>query len=363
MNYLFELIQLAFGVRLALSGTPTASEWLSLYKEAKKQTVLGIIIDGLEKLPKNQIPEELLFQWIGDSQVIGQQNELHISVLKKTYKCLRDDDIPVVFMKGLVCGSRYPNPKRRQCGDIDFVVSEKDFSNTLDALDTIGQVDRSLIHEHHGMAFVDGVTLEPHYKVHNFQNPSVDEAMQKMFEEVFPQKLIEVEIGGEMFPVFPPSFECVMLVGHMVNHVYAEGLGLRQVVDLMMFIQKEYEVLKSEECQRYLKMMKMERAFRLFACVCEKYLGMSHELLYLEYNAKEKEFAVKLMADILEVGNFGMGADYIGKEKVLRPLRSYMWVVGRCIKLGYLCPAEARWWPVSKLYRYCWKKRNHSYKF
>lgn len=357
MNLLLELLQVAIGTRDCLSRTPSDAEWAKLYNASQTQAVVGIMADGLERLPQDQLPKkELLLQWIGMCQMIEAQNALHQSVLIKTRDCLAKGDVSVAFMKGLVCGTRYPNPKRRASGDIDFVVAEKDFDITLDLLEAIGTVDRDLIHEHHGMAFVDEVQLEPHFKVHNFQNPSVDKAMQKMFAEVFPQKLVEVEIGGKKIPVFPPAFECALLIGHMVNHVYAEGLGMRQVVDLMMFIQKEYEDIRSVECQRYLNRMKMERAFRVFAFVCEEYLGMSHELLNLDYSDKEKRFAGKVMADILEVGNFGRGADYLGKEKALRPLRSYLWVVGRCIKLGYLCPAEARWWPVSKFRRFLWKK-------
>lgn len=361
MNLFLELLQVALGTRDCLSRTPSVAEWEELYNASQTQAVVGLMAVGLERLPRKQLPkQELLLQWIGMCQIIEAQNALHQSVLIKTRDCLAKGGAKVAFMKGIVCGSRYANPKRRACGDIDFVVAENDFAKTLDLLETIGTVDRELIHEHHGMAFVDEVQLEPHYKVHNYQNPSVDKAMQTLFTEVFPQKLVAIEIGGEKIPVFPPAFECALLVGHMVNHVYAEGLGMRQVVDLMMFIQKEHEIIKSEDCQRYLGMMKMDRAFRVFACICEEYLGMSHELLCLDFTAKEKQFAGKLMTDILSVGNFGRGADYLGKEKALMPLRSYLWVLGRCIKLGYLCPAEARWWPTSKFVRFFHKQRKRS---
>lgn len=355
---LLELVLVGLGVKNEISHIPSPGEWSRLFELSQVQAVAGLAFVGVQRLGEQRCkpPFELLMEWIGLAEQIKSQNEIHRNVLKKTLLCLKSHNRDVAFMKGLVVGARYPNPFCRQCGDIDFVVAEKDFTKTLDALDTIGRIDRALIHEHHGMAFVDEVQLEPHFKVHNFQNPSVDDAMQEIFAEVFPQELIEVEIGGEKIPVFPPAFECALLVGHMVNHVYAEGLGMRQVIDLMMFIQKEHEIVKSEECQRYLSRMKMERAFRVFSCVCEDYLGMSHELLNLNYRDKEKRFAGKIMADILEVGNFGRGADYLGKEKALRPLRSYLWVVGRCIKLGYLCPAEARWWPVSKFRRFLWKK-------
>lgn len=360
MFLLLELLQVALCARDTLSRVPSAKEWTDLLDASQIQAITGICVDGIERLPENQRPPfDILIRWIGLCQMIEAQNELHLTVLAKTRDLLREGGVEVAFMKGLVCGSRYPNPRRRTCGDIDFVVAENDFSKTLELLEIIGTVDRELIHEHHGMAFVDNVQLEPHYKVHNFQSPTVDSAMRKMFIEVFPESLVEIEVDNEKIPTFPPAFECALLVGHMVNHVYAEGLGLRQVIDFMMFLQKEREFIKTVEYNRYLEMMKMERAFRIFACICEDHLGMSNGLLDIEYTAKEKLFAGKLISDIMKVGSFGRGVDYFGRNKAFIPLKSYFWVVRRCLKLGYLCPKEACWWPISKINRFL-KKISYS---
>lgn len=329
-----------------------------LLQEAEKQTIVGLVADGLtnNKQFDNGSKEEK-FQWIVMTSQIGTNIEKHQRVLRKTIESLHAGGIPVAFMKGLIVGNRYPNPYRRQCGDIDFIVSGKDYQRTLGVLDEIGKVDYSLVHEHHGMAFVDGVTLEPHYKVHNFQNPKVDDAMREMFLEVFPQSIVYEKVGDIDVPTFPSSFECAVLVGHMVNHVYAEGLGLRQVIDFMMFLDKKYARLDKDKCHLYLNQLHMERAFRIFVRICEKFLGLSEKLLNLSYTSKESAFADKLIEDIMKVGNFGRGENYLGKTNVLRPIRSYLWVVRRCVKLGYLCPAEAWWWPVSKVRRFFGKKQ------
>ena len=353
MQLLLELVQVSIGARECLSHNPSSKEWDELFRMAQVQTIVGILVDGLERLPAIQRPpSNILLEWIGVAQIIESQYRKHKILVAKTLECLNEEGIKVAFMKGLVCGSRYAHPERRQCGDIDFVVCEEDFQKTLDQLERIGEVDRDLIHEHHGVVYVDGINLEPHYKVHNYQNPKVDKAMKEMFMEIFPQSLVLTNIGEFAIPSFPPAFECALLVGHMVNHVYAEGLGLRQMIDFMMFLQTEHEATKAEQCKRYLKMLHMERTFRIFSCICEEYLGMPHGLLNIDYKEKERNFSVILMNDILEVGNFGGGASYLGTNKVLMPLRSYVWVFGRCCKLGYLCPAEARWWPFSKLVRY-----------
>lgn len=358
-----ELLQVALNTRDKLSVTPNATQWKELFKLSQVQSVTGILLDGIEIIPETQRPpQNLLLEWIGYAQSIEARYRGHQVVIGKTHDSLVSGGIKAAFMKGLICGSRYPNPSRRQCGDIDFVVAKEDFSKTLDNLEHIGNVDRELIHEHHGMVFVEGVTLEPHYKVHNFQNPQVDKAMREMFEEVFPDKLIHVQIGDKPIPAFPPAFECALLVGHMVNHVYAEGLGMRQVIDFMVFLQKESKAVLSGDCKNYLERMRMVRAFHIFAFICEEYLGMSKELLKIEYTKKEKQFAQKLIEDIMTVGNFAMGANYLGKNKALQPIRSYLWVTGRCIRLCYLCPAEARWWPISKFRRYFLLKKLFKFK-
>ena len=354
---LLELVQVGLGVKRELSHNPSSEEWSSLFELSQIQAVTGVAFDGAQRVAEkgSKPPFELLMEWIGLSEQIKSQNEIHRSVLKKTLSCLKSHDIDVAFMKGLVVGARYPNPKSRQCGDIDFVVSEMDFSKTLDALDTIGEVDRSLIHEHHGMAFVDGVTLEPHFKVHNFQNPKVDEAMRELFGEFFPDDLAHENIDGEDIPTFPPEYELAILVGHMVNHVYAEGLGLRQMIDFMMFMNKKYPSIDKEKGIGYLRRVKMERTFRIFTCICERYLGLAKRISGLDYSEKERRFADFMMEDIMKVGNFGRAKRNVGHHFLMRPINSYLWVTKRCWLLGYLCPAEVRWWPFSKVGRFIWK--------
>lgn len=84
----------------------------------------------------------------------------------------------------------------------------------MEVLEKTVKVDHNLVHEHHGMAWVDGVMVEPHYKVHNYQCPSTDHAMQEMFASVFPSELSSADMGGYAVPVFPPTLECIPDIAH-----------------------------------------------------------------------------------------------------------------------------------------------------
>ena len=66
-----ELIKVALGNENELSKNPTVDEWYIIYKEASNQAILGVLFQGVQKLPKGQWPpQELLFEWIGMAEYI-----------------------------------------------------------------------------------------------------------------------------------------------------------------------------------------------------------------------------------------------------------------------------------------------------
>lgn len=346
-----------FGEKLYASDFAEA-DWKSIFQLADEQTVSALLLDGMSLLPSEciTIPLGDKLKRIATMQRIEQMNRLHRKVIIKIDQALKSEGVPVVFMKGQTTALRYPNPLHRTPGDIDFVVDQKDFKKTMEVLEKIGKVDHDLVHEHHGMAWVDGVTVEPHYKVHNYQCPSTDHAMQEMFASVFPSELSSADMDGYAVPAFPPTFESVFLISHMVNHVYEEGLGLRQVIDYAMFLSSCADKIDWLQHHEYLRQMHMERAWRIFTCICVDYLGMSLPSQVEPFSHQEKVWAEKMMTDIMRVGNFGRG-EYVFQHRGLKDaFNNYCWVVKRCWNLGFVCPSEARWWIISKVKRFFWKK-------
>lgn len=142
----------------------------------------------------------------------------------------------------------------------------------------------------------------------------------------------------------------------MVNHVYEEGLGLRQVIDYAMFLHRCADKVNWMQHHEYLHRMHMERSWRIFTCICFVYLGMPLPSQVEPFSYQEKVWAEKMMADIMRVGNFGRG-EYVFQHRGIKDaFNNYCWVVKRCWNLGFVCPSEARWWIISKMKRFFWKK-------
>lgn len=332
--------------------------WKDVIHLADIETVRGLLLDGISLLPQELMPDEdTVMDLAGRQSKITQHNQVHRETIVQIDKALKANGITAVFMKGQITALRYPQPLHRQPGDIDFVVGKIDFPKTLDVLDNIGKVDRNLVHEHHGMAWVNGVTVEPHYKVHNYQRPSTDKAMQEMFSEVFPDKLIKADLDGYKVNVFPPTFESVFLISHMVNHVYEEGLGLRQVIDYAMFLNKCADKIDWLQHDEYLHRMRMQRAFRIFTCICVEYLGLHLPLQIEPFSYQEKQWSKELLRNIFKLGNFGRGISQANGTGLRRSLNRYIRTFKRSIKIGFVCPSEAKWWVLSKFTRYFRKRK------
>lgn len=351
-------------------------DWESLYELSKVQSVRGVAFDGFRRLydaaPELGIDRKLKLRWASQAGKMLTTYKKHVAVLAKVHRTLEEAGINHIFMKGLTCSSRYPVPYLRTCGDIDFVVRPQDFSRTLEVLERISAVNHSTVHEHHGMARLAGIVLEPHYKIRNFQNAKSDAIMAAMGAEVFSHELGTARIFLEKceetqnrdvtlhVPVFPPEFEGMFLVCHMEEHVYGEGLGLRQVIDFALWAKTcaGSEHFDAELHEHYLKDMRMLRAHRIFVRICEEYLGLPTNIFHYQYTPREKSFAGKLMRDIAKVGNFGRGEYVFHHDSKWDEIKNYWWVTRRAIRLGYLCPSEAYMWPVSKFTRYFSKALN-----
>lgn len=361
-----QLLQVALGTRSALDRSLTAEEWNEVYELAKVQAVVGLVMTAFSHLPKDQWPPRmLLFKWAPQAKHVEDEHTLHVEVLGEVHEALKQEGIDHVFMKGLTCSARYPKPESRNCGDIDFLVSPDDFARTLDVMDHLGKVDRGLVHEHHGMAHYKNVTIEPHYKLHNYQSLKNDTAMQDMVGEIFPTDIRRIciedhnhNVRCDSVPVLPMEFEGMFLVSHMVNHVYEEGLGLRQVIDFMQWMVccAALPSFDKDKHLAFLKRMRMVRSHRIFTRICEKYLGVSADIFGYSYSTKEVSFADKMMADIMRVGNFGRGEYIFHRDGWIGDFQNYWWVTSRALRLAYLCPSEAYMWPVSKFTRYFDKK-------
>ena len=101
----FRLIQFSLGIyegKEFLDGTTLCGfDWALLYRFAKKQMLLGVLMEGMSKLPKKVAPEHaLLMKWFAESQKIRQQNVVINKATADVFSKIRAAGCRCCILKG-----------------------------------------------------------------------------------------------------------------------------------------------------------------------------------------------------------------------------------------------------------------------
>ena len=98
-------------------------DWQEVYRLATEQSVIGLVLAGLEHSDVKP-PQILLLQWIGEVQMIEQRNKAMNAFVAETILALREQDIYALLVKGQGIAQCYEKPLWRPSGDIDLFLSK-----------------------------------------------------------------------------------------------------------------------------------------------------------------------------------------------------------------------------------------------
>ncbi len=102
------------------------SDWNYIYQLAQEQSVLGLVLAGLEHSDFKP-PKELLLQWIGEVQIIEQRNKAMNRFIAELVQAMRKMGIYTLLVKGQGIAQCYERPFWRASGDVDLFLSEENY--------------------------------------------------------------------------------------------------------------------------------------------------------------------------------------------------------------------------------------------
>jgi len=113
-------------------------KWQEVYKLAIEQSVLGLVLAGLEQSGVKP-PKESLLRWIGEAQQIEQRNKAMNSFVAELLDGLRKEDVCCLLVKGQGVAQCYEKPLWRESGDIDLLLSDEDYKRTKTLLTPLAE--------------------------------------------------------------------------------------------------------------------------------------------------------------------------------------------------------------------------------
>lgn len=265
----------------------------------------------LEEQAVEAIPRELIKMAAASAAIEARWESRIFQVVSKYVKIMRaqqeltkllmEHGIKPVILKGISAGMYYPNPELRNMGDVDFIVHRELFEKAGKILNKNGYLDGGGYNQRHLCFEKDDVHFEMH---HHFSNGMSDECAEFLDDHI--ENSIDSAVlcsaGNYSWYSFDTCTNGLILLQHISQHL-SSGLGLRQVIDWMMYVKCCVNDEIWTELGPMIKSCGNMELARIITKMCELYLGLPGEYPWCEDASEEK--CEVLMNFVMMKGNMG----------------------------------------------------------
>ena len=243
----FDFLRFCIGSAKEIPGSLKEVDWKELYRIAQKQCLVGVLFDGIKKLPAEHVgmKKELLLQWMAESQMLEKANVRLNDAAIQVSEWFRKKGFRTCILKGQGNALMYPNPYSRTPGDIDIWVEGGD-KRVISFVRSISPHEKACYH-HIEFPSYKGVEVEVHYRpsflLCFWHNRKLQKYYERVKEEQFSHRVMLGEQGEIAIPTV--EFNLIFQLTHIFSHLMNEGIGLRQLVDYYYVLCVFYKVYQN----------------------------------------------------------------------------------------------------------------------
>lgn len=354
--YLLDLLRFTLNGK-SFNHSLSNDEWKTIYELAKKQTLTGILLEGIKKLPKEQCPpKQVLLQWFTNVENIRKRNqELNRLVIKVSQK-FKKDGFKSVILKGQGNALLYPDPLLRTSGDIDIWLdaSKKDIIKYVRKYCP----NEEIVYHHAEFPVMKACNIEVHFTPSWMNNYFKNKKLQKLFREFKDKQFThEVSLPDSKEKICIPTIEFnrIYILLHIYRHLFDEGIGLRQILDYYYVLKQECSEEEKANSYKWIKELGMQRFCSAVMYMMQEVFGLESKYLICAPSVKEGKF---LLDEIMRAGNFGKYDERIVRKQNESHLHKYIRKIKRNSRFIKSYPNEVLWNPIFRLWQYYWRKKN-----
>lgn len=346
-NLFLKLIRFVFAGG-AFDDVLDQDDWTRMYEMAKKQSLLGVLSPALDEL---QVPLAVYARWQLNVEKIVESNVRIAECTKELKAFFEGAGLNYCVLKGQGTARFYPDPCIRQSGDIDVWV-DAPMDKILASLRSSGIGIGEVIYHHCDAKFFKDVDVEVHFHPSFMFDAILNKRLQKWLKEYVSFGVEDEKLG---YPVPDVKFATLHCTVHIFRHLFHEGIGLRQLLDLY-YLLKNIGKEDRDEVFSVMKKLSLGRFAAALMWVLGEVFGLEEQYYLCPQNER---LGRKLMGEILRAGNFGMYDERLQSVRNSSTMKYSMTKMKRLLPLFSFCPREVLASPFYKLWQYSWRKRNN----
>ena len=296
----------------SVSGEGLAVSAAGVVRLAEEQSVVGLVVAGLEKLPTGIVPLTEKLTLLGKCQMIEQQNMTMNQFVAQLMAQMREVGISVVLLKGLGIAQCYERPLWRASGDVDLLLDEVNYEKAKSfLLPKSTTVEKEFKYNKHQALTIGQYTVELHGNLRCGLSKKIDMALDEIKDDVLKGGTFRKWQNGNTEVLLPSADDDVVYVfTHILNHFYKGGIGLRQICDWCRLLWVYRDTIDVALLERRLRKMKLVSEWKAFGVFTVEKLGMPMDAMPLYESSDKVSRKANLILDFLfKSGNFGHNRD------------------------------------------------------
>ena len=243
----FDFLRFCIGSDSEIPSSLKEADWKELYRIAQKQCLVGILFDGIQKLPPAEVgmSKDLLLQWMLQCQMLEKANVRLNDAAIQVSEWFRKKGFRTCILKGQGNALLYPNDLHRTPGDIDIWVEGGD-KRVISFVRSISPHEKACYH-HIEFPSYKGVEVDVHYRPSFLLCFWHNRKLQKYYERVKEKQFSHRVMLGEQGEIAIPTveFNLIFQLTHIYAHLMNEGIGLRQLLDYYYVLCDFYKVYQN----------------------------------------------------------------------------------------------------------------------
>ena len=377
----FEFLRFCIGTVQEVPSSLKGADWRVLYAMARKQCLVGVLFDGIKRLPADVgMDKGLLFQWMAQNQTLRKANARLDKAAVEVAEWFGRKGFRTCVLKGQGNALLYPPGMERTPGDIDLWVDGGD-RKVVSFVRSLSP-DEKVCYHHIGFPEYNGVEVEVHFRPSFLFCFRHNRRLQGYYERVMDEQFAHRVKLGEQGDVAVPKaeFNLIFQLTHIFTHLMNEGIGLRQLLDYFFLLKNTDRIGGNVDGDGFLlntdftdntdriggnadgvdRRLLQDELRRLglweFAgavmYIMKEVFGLEDNRLIVPPDVKRGRLVLK---EVLEAGNFGQydKRNWFGHSALGHNLQRLY----RDMRLVRFFPAEALSEPFFRIWHFFWRKR------
>ncbi len=189
-----------------------------------------------------------------------------------TVKKLMAEGIRCCVLKGVTIASLYAVPETRISSDMDILIDKKDEDKVCEILKTLGYTveERSKYDHHRKTHHKIGGLFEVHVMLHS-------EGTREHILDGKVEYTEEYVLNENGIYTMSVNDGLMYLSAHLIKHLINDGIGIRQIMDLLLYMKKYENEIDWDKYNELIKELKYDKLIAVVKGIGVKYLGLEFE--------------------------------------------------------------------------------------